>query len=335
MGGSILLGCEAEDLASMRLAISPLRNLVDALHDGPRPAGDTARDRWWNSVRRRVPHRAIPVVELINAHPRFIPLPLVPYVPGVADNLGAELDALEAVSQERLTVEVDLYLTRAGLPKPPRALLALRDGGVRERRELAAAMRALFRACMADSWDGLRANLRRDIAARTEQAASLGLAAAAGALHAGISWRGVEGTLAIPMPGQEGDARVALAGRGLVLAPSVFGLDHVLPVLAAHRQPTLVYPAPPTTLLAREGDGLGALIGQGRARALRAIRTGCTTGELAERLGVSAPTASEHASALRNADLIVSARQGRRVRHSLTDLGDALMSANPGGAVVR
>ncbi|MEY9967023.1 DNA-binding transcriptional ArsR family regulator [Streptacidiphilus sp. MAP12-16] len=320
----------------MRLAISPLRNMVDALHDGARPGGDGARERWWASARRHIPHRAIPIVQLINAHPRFIPLPLVPYVPSASDDVDAELGALEASDGDRLGTEIALYLARAGLTRPPHALLRLRDGGRREIRDLTAAMRALFAACMADNWDTMRATLRRDIAARTEQAASLGLAAATGALHTGIHWNSVEGAFAIPVTGLNSDARVGLGGRGLVLTPSVFGLDQVLPVLADDRQPTLVYPARPAAVLERgTGDGLATLIGHGRARALRAIRGGCTTGELASRLGVSAPTASEHATALRAASLITSTRHGQRVRHTLTDLGDTLVTANPTSGVGR
>lgn len=320
----------------MQVAISPLRSMVDALHDGRRPGGDVARDRWWSSVRRHIPQRAIPIVQLINAHPRFIPLPLVPYAPGCSDNLGAELDALEATGPDRMAVEIDLYMNSARLAKPPYALLKLRDGGRREIGELAGSMRALFDACMADGWDTMRATLQRDIDSRTEQAASLGLAAAAGALHTGISWRSAEGAFAVTVNGLDTDARVDLCGRGLVLTPSLFGLDQILPVLAVGRQPTLVYPARPPALLARgSGDGLAALIGHGRARALRAVKAGCTTGELASRLGVGAPTASEHATALRNAALIASVRQGQRVLHTLTDLGDILLVANPANGTGR
>ncbi|MDJ0343948.1 winged helix-turn-helix domain-containing protein [Streptomyces sp. H10-C2] len=268
-------------------------------------------------------------MQLINAHPRYIPLPLVPLVPDSGDDLGAELDVLEAIGADQLSTEIDLYTTAAGLAVPPRGLLNLRDGGRAAARDLAAAMRALFNACMADDWNTLRGALRRDIAWRTEQASCLGLAAAAGALHAGISWKSAEGALAIPMNRLAADARVSLGGHGLVLMPSVFGLDQILPILPTGRQPTLIYPARRVTPLARgDGDGLAALIGRGRAKALRAVRTGCTTGELASRLGVSAPTASEHATSLRNAALIVSVRQGQRVRHTLTELGDNLIMAN-------
>ncbi|MEZ0064671.1 DNA-binding transcriptional ArsR family regulator [Streptacidiphilus sp. MAP12-20] len=330
METSLLLGCDAEDLMRMRLSISPLRNLVDALHDGPRADGGVARERWWATARRQVPQRALPVVELINAHPRFVPLPLVPFVPGMGDDLESELEALEAAEPERISREIELYVTRAGLTRPPTALLRLRDGGQREVRGLVSAMRSLFSACMADGWSGMRAALRRDMADVSERAASLGLASAAGSVHPGISWQGGAGALLVPVPGLAADARVELGGRGLVLVPSLFGLNQCLPVLDPSRPPTLVYPARSRGSIPRGGDGLAVLIGQGRARALRAIGGGCTTGELAARLGVSAPTASQHTTALRNADLIASVREGQRVRHVLTDLGDALVCANPG-----
>jgi DNA-binding transcriptional ArsR family regulator len=328
--GALLLGCEAEDLMRFRVSISPLRNLVDALHDGPRADGGVARARWWASVRRNIPARALPLVEMINAHPRYVPLPLVPLAAG--EDLGAELDALEAAEPERIGVEVGLYLDRAGLAKPPSDLLRLQDGGRREVRELATALRALFAATMGESWDVMRAVLRRDVAGMRERADLLGLGPAAGSLYHDMQWLGAERALQVRLPGFPADARFELGGRGLVLMPSLFGLDQALPVLDPLRQPTLCYPARAPQVVPRQvGDGLAGLIGAGRARALRAIGAGCTTGELATRLGVSAPTASQHTTALRNADLIVSVREGQRVRHLLTDLGDALVCANPGG----
>ncbi|WP_370118921.1 ArsR/SmtB family transcription factor [Streptacidiphilus sp. MAP12-33] len=336
--GALLLGCEAEDLMRLRVAISPLRNLVDALHDGPRADGGVSRARWWNDVRRNVPARALPLVEMINAHPRFVPLPLVPLAAG--EELSTELDALEATAPERIGAEVELYLTRARLPKAPGELLRLQDGGRREVRQLAEALRAVFDVALAESWPTMRAVLRRDVAGLRQRADLLGLGPAVGSLHDGVHWSGPERALEVRLPGFPGESRVELGGRGLVLMPSLFGLDQALPILDPSRQPTLNYPVRVASAPRRDdggaGDGLAALIGAGRARALRAIGAvgaGCTTGELAGRLGVSAPTASQHALALRNADLIATVREGRRVRHLLTDLGDALLCANPAGRV--
>lgn len=51
----------------------------------------------------------------------------------------------------------------------------------------------------------------------------------------------------------------------------------------------------------------------------------CTTGQLAQRLDVSLVSASEHATVLRRAGLIVTARQGRAVLHTLTPPGADLL----------
>jgi DNA-binding transcriptional ArsR family regulator len=81
----------------------------------------------------------------------------------------------------------------------------------------------------------------------------------------------------------------------------------------------------------RRTDGLATLIGPARARALRAIGQGsCTTTQLAERLGITPPSASAHATALRTAGAITTEREGRQVRHALTPLGHGLMFGDPG-----
>jgi DNA-binding MarR family transcriptional regulator len=58
------------------------------------------------------------------------------------------------------------------------------------------------------------------------------------------------------------------------------------------------------------------------------VEDGCTTGELARRIGISAPTASQHTLILREANLIVSTRNRHTVIHTLTPLGAALLHAN-------
>jgi DNA-binding transcriptional ArsR family regulator len=70
---------------------------------------------------------------------------------------------------------------------------------------------------------------------------------------------------------------------------------------------------------------LTALLGRTRARVLVALGNCGTTGELAVRLDVSAPTASAHVTALRDAGLVLSHRTDGRVLHTLTPLGAALL----------
>lgn len=70
---------------------------------------------------------------------------------------------------------------------------------------------------------------------------------------------------------------------------------------------------------------LSALIGRTRAAVLEAIADGGTTSTVAQRLGISAASASEHATVLREAGLVVSIRQRNHMHHSLTRLGADLL----------
>ena len=75
------------------------------------------------------------------------------------------------------------------------------------------------------------------------------------------------------------------------------------------------------------GEALAALVGRNRAAVLQSIADGCTTTELAHRVGISLAAASQHASVLRGASLIATRRQGGAVLHVLTPLGAELLQA--------
>jgi len=101
----------------------------------------------------------------------------------------------------------------------------------------------------------------------------------------------------------------------------------------------LVYPVEPDPagilgrLQGRPGTAsrqLVKLLGRTRATALEIIGAGCTTTELAGRLGVSLASASEHAATLRDAGLVHTRRHGSAVLHTLTPLGMALLDGTTG-----
>jgi DNA-binding transcriptional ArsR family regulator len=70
---------------------------------------------------------------------------------------------------------------------------------------------------------------------------------------------------------------------------------------------------------------LEKLLGRTRARALDVVSDTCSTTELAQRIGVSLPTASHHLSVMRESGLITSRRSGSTVVHHLTTRGAALL----------
>lgn len=125
------------------------------------------------------------------------------------------------------------------------------------------------------------------------------------------------------------DQDLRLDGRGLLLVPSVFCDRKPITFLDPSLPPTLVYPVDcPAAPERRDGgDGaLAALVGGTRAEVLRRIgEAGASTGELARLVGVSAASASQHASVLRRSGLVVSRRVGHTVVHQVTPLGAALL----------
>jgi DNA-binding transcriptional ArsR family regulator len=100
----------------------------------------------------------------------------------------------------------------------------------------------------------------------------------------------------------------------------------------ADRSVVVVYPAltPLPLIDAATGDPLAELLGHTRAAVLKLAFTEHTTTELARELQVSAATVSGHTKALRAAGLIVTARAGKTVLHSLTPLGGRLLDSAGG-----
>jgi DNA-binding transcriptional ArsR family regulator len=126
--------------------------------------------------------------------------------------------------------------------------------------------------------------------------------------------------------------------RGIALVPSVF----VGQVPSLHQNPNdpttapwLVLPPAGVRMEQRHlwgnprprGAALAALVGRNQAAVLRTIAEGCSTTELAGRVGISLAAASRHAAVLRDAGLITTHRQGSAVLHVLTPLGAELLRA--------
>lgn len=144
--------------------------------------------------------------------------------------------------------------------------------------------------------------------------------------------------------GHDGDLR--LEGRGLLLVPTLFGSAY--PVFDdAGPQPWVSFPVgddrPPWSplpatvtagALSAAPRSLAALLGRTRATVLCAIaeHPGLTTSRLAARAGISPASASEHATVLRSAGLVGTARDRNAVLHTPTAAGIALLNASTADA---
>jgi len=119
-------------------------------------------------------------------------------------------------------------------------------------------------------------------------------------------------------------ATVQLSGRGLLLQPTARPGAAV-----TFRGGVLTYPVDCDALVPRGATPTTVvrLMGRTRAAALGFIASGDsrTSGEIARHLEISPSSASEHASLLRGAGLIISLRVRNTVRHMVTPLGRALL----------
>lgn len=195
---------------------------------------------------------------------------------------------------------------------------------------LADALEGSWQALVEPDWPRLRAILERDLVQRAGHLAMYGWAAALSDLDPRVSWRseGQAGTIEVRTGSRTEWDRHRLAGKGLLLMPTVFG------TLISYVEPpwpyALVYPARGIADLlgpvARTpgGEALSRLVGPHRADVLRALDVPATTTQLVAQLGLSLGTVGSHLAVLRDAGLVTRTRTGRDVRYEHTPLGAAL-----------
>jgi DNA-binding transcriptional ArsR family regulator len=268
-------------------------------------------------------------------------------VVGPASSIGEALECLERAPDEQLRRELDVL--RPSLERSePWARAWVRDlsaGDRRARRELVRRFDDYHQHAVGPYWDAMRRHLEAEAAHRARIMAEGGVDRLLATLHPGVRWRpprlDIGPSARTGCPGGNGQRGVQPRfhvpdGRSLVLVPAVFDLHepYLLWSTADETLPyVLLYPAlrdidDARSLWSAPGPShraLEMLVGRTRARALEAIADTCTTSELAQRIGVSPPTASHHVSVLREAGLIASHRTGSNVLHYVTARGAALL----------
>jgi DNA-binding transcriptional ArsR family regulator len=286
----------------------------------------TMLSEWRGQV--RVTPRMRPLTALIPPDCNGVDLPTLV---GETATIEQGVQALLDVPREHLLVEMEWIDRRHRLP--PLAWAMAEAGG---RPELAEATQVAYQELLQPFWPRIRASLHAEQAARRRTLAREGPGALLASLQGPlIRWR--PPVLEILRPGQ---VEMELGGRGIALVPSVF----VGRAPSLHENPNdddemprLILPAEGAGrarlwavsrgLAGSRGSALAALVGRNRAAVLQSIADGCTTTELARRVGISLAAASQHASVLRRAGLIATRRQGSAVLHVLTPLGAELLQA--------
>lgn len=284
------------------------------------------RSRWAFRARSTFPSAASPLLDLI---PPSGPWPtfLDPALPDLSD----ALDIVAGTPPARLHTELARTWRHRG--PPPSWVRDLVDGDRDALRLLIRALRAFYLACVAPCWPEIVMSFRTDVAERMTVLAQGGLGSVFGTLHRDLFWR--DGALERKLSSVGEPGEFWLDGSGLTILPSPLWTGPPLFALSGQASggSVVVYAARRRTDPDMLGhpEALAALIGRTRAAVLGALRSPSSTAELAAQVGISAPSASEHAAVLRDADLIETIRTGRGVRHSLTPLGRSLLDGRDFG----
>ncbi|MEC3891650.1 ArsR/SmtB family transcription factor [Nocardiopsis sp. LDBS1602] len=241
-------------------------------------------------------------------------------------DLESGIDAVLSTPTPRLREELALLGSGRRMPS---WVDAMARGDTEVLRLLGTAMRWYHDDMLGPLWPTIRAALRADREHRTRTLLRGGGEALLTTLGAGTRWRSPVLEADYPV-----EHDVHLEGRGVVLVPSFFCWKSPVTLADPAMTPVIVHPIDrdllwSSTLGVRSGDasGLVSLMGATRARVLETVveLEMATTGTVATTAGLSAPTASKHLTVLRDAGLIQSRPEGRRVLHWPTRLGVDLL----------
>ncbi|WP_406300073.1 ArsR family transcriptional regulator [Embleya sp. NBC_00888] len=247
------------------------------------------------------------------------------------DSIDEALDTLKS-SPGKLRDEVHRAAERIRVPVWARGLARADRAAL---ADLENAIRAVHTVAVAPHWSHIHAHQRAVHHGYLRAFRDGGIGAVLENLHPSIRWK--PPVLEVPTRHVHGD--FPLHGQGLILAPTVFGWPH------AHGDTDPLVPGAPNVLYiptavsvtatswaawTRGRDSarrVAALMGRTRAMVLETVaeRGPCGTSDLAEWLGLSAASASEHATVLRDVGLIASERIRNNVRHTVTPTGIAVL----------
>ncbi|MEU8387549.1 winged helix-turn-helix domain-containing protein [Micromonospora sp. NPDC048843] len=322
-----------EDILRTRVApaADPVWELVLSLHVLRGRTRDPLTANWRRSVARDLRQDSaseqLRLLFALNPPRGYFPDFLTPYAS--VGGFEAGLDAVRSTPTELLHRDLSVLASENQLPS---SAAALARGEVSALHHLAESMEQYRSLAISPYWGRIQAAVAAD---RTRRARAL--------LDGGV-----EGLLTSLRPAMRWESRVLevhsyphsrelhLDGRGLLLVPSFFCAATPVALLDPALPPVLVYPvdrlgalvsADASAASGAARESLAALLGRTRAAVLQASDEGCTTGEVARQLNISPAAASQHATVLRNAGLLVSHRERNSVLHTLTPLGRAMLDA--------
>ncbi|HWU05757.1 MAG TPA: ArsR family transcriptional regulator [Streptomyces sp.] len=320
------------DLARTRIAAAPdpVWEIAASMHRLQSRKGRWAYAEWYRTARQQLREKGLERAlrnVLLPLYPRASYFPDFLTPADAVGDLAMGMESIVATPPQRVLEEIAILDRTVGAPTWAGQLTRLEA-----RKEFAGVLRAYYDTVVAPYEEQTQARIEAERAARCRGLLDGGVEGMLSGLGPMLRWR--PPVLEVSYPKQTADRALYLDGRGLTLVPSYFNWGEPVTFADPQLPPVLWYsllhePGPQD---APRGPGsadkpLTALLGRARAVALRAASTGATTTEIARAAGVSASSASRHATALRDAQLITTVRNGPTVLHTLTPAGASLLRA--------
>jgi DNA-binding transcriptional ArsR family regulator len=283
--------------------------------------GAVVFDSWRHKVRGRLGRWVSPLITLA-PHAPYFPDFLTPAKGSLSLEYG--LDKVLSTPRSQIRRELKILASHRRLPSWTGLLAA---GDIETINGLDKAFRTYHRFVIAPSWPLIQASVQADRERRVHALAEGGCESLLNSFQPLMRWK---------PPVLEADypvrRDVVLAGRGLLLVPGYFCWRAPVTLVDPELSPMLVYPIAsdfriaPGTPAGVADRPLARLLGSTRVAVLRAVESGGTTTEISRRAGTSVASASQHATVLREAGLISTRRDGGAVQHTLTTLGQAVLT---------
>jgi hypothetical protein len=310
-------------MARTRFAVSAMWELAHSLQALRDPSRAAVHLPWLRSLSGRLGDLDLaPVVALVP--PRgYTPDFLTPPPEGPLGEIEDELAAVAATPPETVREEMAIY---ARANRARRAAAPWFEDPARELARTVETLRAFWDRALAPRWPRVRALLDADIAHRARRLTEGGPASLFEDLHPEfVRWRGDSLEIELSFSSERD-----LGGHGLLLMPSAFQWPGPAVISRDPWQPSLIYPARGVGALWEEGraapDGLARVMGPARAQLLALLDAPRSTTDLARLSGLTPGGVSQHLSALRDAGLLTSRREGRSVLYVRTPVADALVN---------
>jgi DNA-binding transcriptional ArsR family regulator len=321
-------------LASTRIAISPLAELISALELLHRHG--SARVPWpytqWADQARAV-LRSVYRSEPLWIYGRLLdmrgrqrtPDVFHPIAKSPVPHLEDELELLRRTPRSAMEAQFAIHFPDG----VPAWLAAYQRDPTESFAALADSLYSFWQGAMRAFWPRMLAALDEEVQLRARVIATGGAETMLGDLARAARWE--PPVLILP---KTRDSRMITVGQRLLLVPVLFAdqqitcsTDHptLLRLTYQCRGAAVIEPGV-GRVTAPDTDRLGMLVGDRRAQVLRALTVPATTSGLAVALGLPASTVSEQLTTLHAAGVLHRRRAGRRVFYGLEPDGRALLS---------